>query len=777
MQAANSGKSKKTRDLSVKELLYSVVMHIVYFALGLLVSKGAVLGSLAPFGAAYSAAVPFSFVPSASLGAALGYIWGGSEDLFRYIAVVAAISALRWLLNDIRKVSSSVLFAPLVAFVPMLSTGVTLLFVSTSRMTDFSLCLIEAVASGAGAYFLSRTANLLTTARSITAFSRQELATLSFSGCILVLSLGTVTVYGISLGRIIAVTAILLAARYGGVSGGSICGTATGVVFSLQSLNMAFLSGGYAFGGLMSGLFASTGKIGVSIAFALCNSVLSFASGSRELVFKLIAESAFAVAIFMVIPKEAGARLRAVFEPREEYIGTDALKHNVISRLSFASKALESVRDCVGSVSEKLRAKSNDSFDGIFAYAAEKTCKTCGLKSYCWQNQKELTADDFYRLGEKLKSDGFVTEKTVETTFTKKCCKPNDMAKSINEGFGEYQSALQAERRITQVRSATTGQLSSVSALLSDLCDEFDTYERYDTATADRLSDRLRREGYYLTDCTCRIQHNKGMTAELEFKPTKNREINKSELRKIVSACCGRPFDAPAISETENSIRLVFSQLARFDADIGSSQHIAGGKGLCGDSVNYFQGASGNMIAVISDGMGTGGRAAVDSNMAVSILKKLVVAGLSFDSSLSVINSALMVKSEDESLATLDVTDINLYSGKATFFKAGAPLTLVRRAGRIIRRESPSLPAGILSEVKFAKESLTLHHGDRILMVSDGALFSDDAWICDMLKGWQEASAKDFASLIVNEAISRRSDGFDDDITAVAINIIDLTAA
>ena len=50
-------------------------------------------------------------------------------------------------------------------------------------------------------------------------------------------------------------------------------------------------------------------------------------------------------------------------------------------------------------------------------------------------------------------------------------------------------------------------------------------------------------------------------------------------------------------------------------------------------------------------------------------------------------------------------------------------------------------------------------------------------WLCDMLKGWNEASAKDFASLIINEAIKRRNDGYDDDITAIAINIIDLTAA
>lgn len=777
MQATGSVKKKKVQELSVSELIRNVAMHIVYFLLGLLVSKGAVLGSLAPFGASYAAAVPFAFVPSASFGAALGYIIGGFNDTFRYVAVVVSVAVLRWLLNDIKKISSSVLFAPIVAFVPMISTGITLLFVSTSRMTDISLCLIEAVASGAGAYFLSRTANLMSTSRSLTAFSRQELAVMSFSGCILVLSLGSVTIYGVSLGRIIAVTIILLAAWSGGVSGGSISGTATGVVFSLSSLDMAFLGGGYAFGGLMGGLFASMGKVAVSISFALCNTVLSFAAGNTRLVLTLFAETAFAVGIFMLIPKEAGVRLKAAFEPKEEYMGTEAFKHNVVTRLAFAAKAIESVRECVGSVAEKLRVKDDGSFDSIYAYAAEKACKTCGLKSYCWQNQRELTHDDFYRLGEAIKTDGFVTEKTVENAFTKKCCKPNDVAKSINEGYSEYLSTMQAQRRITQVRSATTSQLGSVAVLLSDLCDEFDTYERFDTAAADRLSDRLRREGFFVTQCNCRTQLNKGMTVELEIRPTRKKELNKSELRRTVSACCGRVFDAPCISETEESVRLVFSQLARFDADIGSSQHIAGGKGLCGDSVNYFAGSSGNMVAVISDGMGTGGRAAVDSNMAVSILKKLIKAGLSFDSSLSVINSALMVKSEDESLATLDVTDINLYSGKITFFKAGAPLTLIRRSGRIIRREAPSLPAGILSEIKFAKESLNLNHGDRILMVSDGALFADDGWLCDMLKGWQEASAKDFASLVVNEAMKRRNDGFDDDITAVAINIIDLTAA
>ena len=63
----------------------------------------------------------------------------------------------------------------------------------------------------------------------------------------------------------------------------------------------------------------------------------------------------------------------------------------------------------------------------------------------------------------------------------------------------------------------------------------------------------------------------------------------------------------------------------------------------------------GRTISVISDGMGTGGRAAVDGNMAVGILTKLVKAGLSLDCSLNIVNSALIIKSDEESLLWMSV--------------------------------------------------------------------------------------------------------------------------
>ena len=48
---------------------------------------------------------------------------------------------------------------------------------------------------------------------------------------------------------------------------------------------------------------------------------------------------------------------------------------------------------------------------------------------------------------------------------------------------------------------------------------------------------------------------------------------------------------------------------------------------MCGDSIVCFNDDKGNFVSLISDGMGTGGRAAVDSMMTVNLMEKLVKSG------------------------------------------------------------------------------------------------------------------------------------------------------
>lgn len=75
--------------------------------------------------------------------------------------------------------------------------------------------------------------------RSIAAIFPTETASLVLTGCVLMLSFGSVALRAFLFGRILAVLVTLLCARYGGVAGGSVCGIATGAIFSIASRNKA----------------------------------------------------------------------------------------------------------------------------------------------------------------------------------------------------------------------------------------------------------------------------------------------------------------------------------------------------------------------------------------------------------------------------------------------------------------------------------------------------------------------------------------------------------
>ena len=263
------------------------------------------------------------------------------------------------------------------------------------------------------------------------------------------------------------------------------------------------------------------------------------------------------------------------------------------------------------------------------------------------------------------------------------------------------------------------------------------------------------------------------MTVELELSQRPDKKISKGALAREVSKCCGRRFDLPALSCEGGRVRAAMCEMPLYDVEIGTDQHIADGGKLCGDCIDYFSDGMGSTYALVCDGMGTGGRAAVDGNMAVSVMGRLLRSGLSPDSSLQIANSALMIKSGDESLSTVDLAGVDLFTGGVTLKKAGAPLTYIKKGGRLLTREMPSLPAGILNNIKFSTDTIKLGAGDMIVMVSDGVITGDEKWLERLIRSWNEGSAQDLAQAVVQEAIRRRAQTRDDDITAVAIRLVE----
>ena len=179
----------------------------------------------------------------------------------------------------------------------------------------------------------------------------------------------------------------------------------------------------------------------------------------------------------------------------------------------------------------------------------------------------------------------------------------------------------------------------------------------------------------------------------------------------------------------------------------------------------------GGGLTILSDGMGCGGRAAVDSAMAAGIAARLWQADFPPDAILQTVNAALLVKSREESLATLDAVVVDTHSGRLDLYKAGAAATLLRSGRRVSRLENTGLPVGILPQVQFAHSRDTLSDGDILLMISDGALCGGMGAAEEILAAHpEEESMQALAQAVVDAAVAAEGD-HPDDVTAVAIRL------
>ena len=71
----------------------------------------------------------------------------------------------------------------------------------------------------------------------------------------------------------------------------------------------------------------------------------------------------------------------------------------------------------------------------------------------------------------------------------------------------------------------------------------------------------------------------------------------------------------------------VFTPVPRLSARCHAACKIKNGQNVCGDSFSLMPLPGGKYLAALSDGMGSGGRAAVDGAMASSLTARLMQAG------------------------------------------------------------------------------------------------------------------------------------------------------
>ena len=221
---------------------------------------------------------------------------------------------------------------------------------------------------------------------------------------------------------------------------------------------------------------------------------------------------------------------------------------------------------------------------------------------------------------------------------------------------------------------------------------------------------------------------------------------------------------------------VVGEQAPLFNLEFGLAQKAGRNQQVCGDYYSLLELGIREQVIILSDGMGSGPRAAAESKQAIVLLERLLEAGFKKEVVLRSVNSLLQLRTGSETFATVDMALIDLVEGEVELLKIGAAPSMIKRGREVSSVGAPSLPLGILSRVEVKSYLEKLEPGDLLVMVTDGAGDSGGqfSWLATFLRQMENSPPQIVADRIVEEA-ARCCDGrLRDDLTVAVCRLIRL---
>ncbi|MCR5074726.1 MAG: SpoIIE family protein phosphatase, partial [Ruminococcus sp.] len=243
-----------------------------------------------------------------------------------------------------------------------------------------------------------------------------------------------------------------------------------------------------------------------------------------------------------------------------------------------------------------------------------------------------------------------------------------------------------------------------------------------------------------------------------------------SRICDLVSDELGLELREATTAATADDYRVSLYEPPEYSIEVYSASVCADGSEVSGDSTVLFTDSEGVSYAALSDGMGTGKSAAVDSHMVIGLFRRLICGGMECGAAVKLINSVMVSKSRDESFATFDAVRFDPDTAFLTSVKSGAAATLIRQSGNIIKVSAPTFPIGINETAEVSTSCFQLGDNDMVIMFSDGISENEYLFIKELL-----LSGDDIQEIVRETAVKASSfahSPHSDDVTVIGVKII-----
>ena len=754
-----TGKAAVVKEKQTERRLKTPLKYAAWGALALLMELGASVFSAAPASAALAAGLNGQAALCAMIGGAIGALLHGIPEGFAGLGAVGIVLAAR-IIPDLGRPKLKAAVRALAAVVAVFFSRVS----EAADASDLLSVIVAAVSSGVFALCVCRLSDTeRKTERGISAlFSEAGGQGLTAYTCIVCaavfMTLGALNYTYVNIGRTLLGFAALTLSERKSASIAMVVPALCGLCLSAVGGSIGAGAAVIAISALVSAVFRGAGKPVRAAGYVFICAAGMLVSGVDEGGFRILIEAATAGTLFAVIPADRLCAPESAFADK----GIAAMIHE---RLNFAADAIAGIESGITAAADVLDRKYALDVRDVADRAANRACRSCPNSMVCWGRKYELFHKEFGRLVTQLRAGCELTEFSMSPDCAELCVDRGGAVRAIEAEYSRYVSAMADERRVKELRRIYTDQLSGVRDILRDmgsLNTQTLTVSR-DLASEKRAETVLKESGVDKPHAF--IMQDRNSKLRFEAYGATEPQVTREYLGALLSGAIGRELELPEIGGSNGRFRITATERTRLSAKVGVYQLARDENKVCGDCYECFTGADGSLYIVLSDGMGTGSRARVDSTMACSVLSKLLKSGISLPAALETVNTALMVKSADESFATLDICRIDLNSGECAVYKAGAATTYIKSDNRLIRAALSSPPAGTGGRLNVPAQRFSVKNGDVIVMMTDGVA-PDEQWLSRELSG--RADPCELSERIA-KAARVSENGREDDISVVAV--------
>ncbi len=762
----------------------SISMSIIAFMIG----RVSLVGGLSPFGAAFFAATygrgvsPVAIGTSIAIGA-LSWSWNPAVVL-KLIATLVLFGILtifaRW-----AKVQGE-LINGLKVFVSVFLVSVFPLFFNF-LLYDFILYLFEASVTVMLYILLRKGTAVLLSDNSRNVFSTEEVISLAFIGALTIAGIRDFGVMGTDLKSIACIFIVFVLARAKGAGIGAAAGVTMGLVSSLTGASNFNVIGSYAFSGLLAGMFRKLGNIGVILGFVTGNAILTyFVTGSTEVLIQL-RDIVIAAVLFYILPAKVVKKAGRIFDDRTLEIEEGEhiplfTANSTVKKLNAFSKAVEELAVTFNNVPQPEPEAGEVNVSSFFDTVVERVCKDCSLCIFCWDREFQSTYQAMFSMLEVMEAKGRLSFDDVPACFSNdSCAKPKDLVTTMNSVYELYRVNQMWKKKVEESRGLVSQQLQGVSKIIAKLANEIDFESSSRGHLESKIALELEKNGLGIDEIWIENDHQGKMEIVVQSKGCPGIKKCRNEMDRIISQVVGKRMArkgflcSPERMKTRCMLRFTGSET--FGVTVGLARANKSSYLVSGDSYTFMDLKDKKYILGLSDGMGSGVAAARNSQIAIDLLEKFLDSGFDRDIAINLINSVLVLKTAEESYATMDISAIDLYSGKVEFVKIGAPPLYIKRENKVEIVKGASLPAGILENLDIDLYGKNLNAGDYIVMVTDGATDSNwqdtdcGDWIADYLEEAETTNPQELADLILEKAIENYGEKIGDDITILVAKV------